>query len=83
MPFKSLVTCIAAVALTVTPTLATAQIAVPATAAQPAVEEVDGSELRGLRRGNTLTLLLLVAAAILLAFIAVNLAEDDDRPASP
>lgn len=79
MAFKTIMTGVAAVALAVTPTLATAQNAVPATATQPAVEEVEGSELRGRFGGSAFTIILLIAGLILLALTAEKFAEDDQR----
>ena len=79
MAFKTIMTGVAAVALAVTPTLATAQNAVPATVTQPAVEEVEGSELRGRFGGNAFTIILLIAGAILLALTAEKFLEDDQR----
>lgn len=78
MAFKFIISGIAAVALSVTPTLAAAQTALPTTEVQPAAENAEGSELR--RHG------LLIPAAILIAIIlAVILlaGDDEDSPASP
>ena len=81
---KKLLTGIAATALTISPTVATAQSATRApTQLAPAEEIVDGEELRGQRRGGFI-LPLLAIVAILVALIATDVIEfGNDNPRSP
>lgn len=78
MAFRSLLTGIAAAALAVSPTIATAQTAMP-TQIAPAMENVEAdSELR--RTG-----FLIPFAAIVLIIVVILLVtkDDDEEPVSP
>ncbi len=77
MAFKSLLTGIAAAALAISPTVATAQAAIP-TQIAPTAETVEAdSQLR--RTG----FLIPFAAIVLVLVIILLVTKDDDEPVSP
>ena len=76
MGIRKMVTAASAVALVVTPTLASAQQSAPVEVA-PATETAEGAELRG---GFIIPLIALVA--IILGILAAT-HEDEDPPHSP
>jgi hypothetical protein len=81
--FKGIMAAATAVALVAAPTVASAQAAakpVAATQVAPAVEDVDGSELRG-RRGGFIIPLIAVVLVILAIIIIVK--DDDESPVTP
>ena len=84
MHVKSIVTGIAAVVLTVTPTLATAQTAAPAHIA-PADESVEGSELRDNFDDNLATIVTLLGVGLVTYLILRKLLkkDKDDRNVGP
>ncbi len=78
MAFKSLLTGIAAAALAVSPTMATAQTAVP-TQIAPALETVEAdSQLR-----RTGFLIPFAAVVLVLVIILLVTKDDDEEPVSP
>ncbi len=78
MAFKSLLTGIAAAALAVSPTMATAQTAVP-TQIAPALETVEAdSQLR-----RTGFLIPFAAVVLVLVIILLVTQDDDEEPVSP
>ncbi len=76
MVFKGIVAAATAVALSVAPTVAAAQLVAP-TELAPAAESVDGSELRGGFIIPGLALIFIIIGII----IAVE--DEDDLPTSP
>lgn len=86
MAFKGLIAAATSIALMTTPTMALAQASAAASASAarevaPALETVEGSELRG---GFIIPLLALIA--IILGLCAANVIcgdDDDDLPTSP
>lgn len=86
--FKGLIAAAVAVAMSATPAVAAANTAAAASAAAqiaPAGESIEGSELRGNRRGGFIIPLLAIIAIILGILAATgNLdGDDDDLPTSP
>jgi len=86
MALKLMITGAAALALAVSPTLAGAQASAPselAPASEPAIENVEGSELRGKLRDNLVGVFAILGVGLVFYLIIKGYLDDDERPVSP
>ena len=81
MALKSMMTGVAALALALTPAFAGAQTSAPfelAPATEPAIEDLEGSELRGNWRDNIAGVLAVIGFGVVLYLVIEGLLDDDD-----
>ena len=83
MRFRKIFAVIAAAGMTITPTVASAANAAPATAVTPASETVDGSNQQQIYGASILLQVGVLVVLAIIAYFAIDKLGGSDKPSSP